>query len=375
MNFDRKIKALVSVSLFGVILLFCVGHSFGQFSKKAVQRKDIPSFIASFDASSERARLLAKHDFVDATKYLPRNYKRSGNVDYTKQLQKAISENRYVIMPNFTVLINDKGLDIPSNRVIVFQDQSKLKMKPSNKTNFAAMNLRAVSNVLLFSPTIEGERHQHLSSKGEWGMGISVLSSRNIQIINAHITDNWGDGIYLGQTGPNTNRNITINHGLIDGNRRNGISVITARGLTISNLIISNTHGTNPAAGIDFEPNNSTQILQDIRVENIFTFNNFNQGIFICLNEYNNSSNPIDIVIRNHYTLGSPTGIGVMANKKPAHKSVKINGRIDLEHIDYGQTRDPIRFFSKDFGNLNLKVRPKVKKKYTVPKIPRVTLE
>ena len=39
-----------------------------------------------------------------------------------------------------------------------------------------------------------------------------------------------------------------------DNNRRQGLSIVEADGVLVTDSIFSNTHGTRPSAGIDLEP-------------------------------------------------------------------------------------------------------------------------
>ena len=53
-----------------------------------------------------------------------------------------------------------------------------------------------------------------------------------------------------------------------DSNRRQGLSVIKANGLLVLNSVFENTHGTRPSAGIDFEPDDESKEIVNVRVEN-----------------------------------------------------------------------------------------------------------
>ena len=54
------------------------------------------------------------------TDYLPRNFVRDGSMDYTSFIQIALIKNPNIVFPDFPVLINDSGLEIPSNRTLTF---------------------------------------------------------------------------------------------------------------------------------------------------------------------------------------------------------------------------------------------------------------
>lgn len=108
-------------------------------------------------------------------------------------------------------------------------------------------------------------RNRRLYPRSEWRHAVSLLGCENVTIRGLRIASSGGDGIYLGRTKGTAAfcRNVLIENCVIADNHRQGISVISAVDLTIRNCVISNTRGTPPEAGIDFEPN-----LRDERVEN-----------------------------------------------------------------------------------------------------------
>ncbi|WP_413511892.1 hypothetical protein [Myroides odoratus] len=273
---------------------------------------------------------------IDLTKYLPDNFDVSGKIDYTEYIQKGLDENLSVLIPNFTVLINKNGLKISSDQTVIFQEKSKLIIEPNFETNYSILYIANVKNVKIVNPVIEGDRFTHLGIKGEWGMGISILSSIDVQIINPNIKLCWGDGIYIGEDKHTKlpNERIKIKGGIIDNNNRNGISVITVKGLEISDILITNTNGKNPMSGIDIEPNNNRQFLQNIVLRNIRTMNNTNEGVKVYLKYYAGSKNEISISIENLNDSNSLYGFtysGVL--KEDFVKSKNMKGSIEMKNF------------------------------------------
>ena len=329
-------------------ILFFTGCYGQKFQYKDVPEK--PSFIEHFDRSKERLSLLERcKDVYDITNSLPKNYVMNGTVDYTNFLQKAIDEHRVVLLPNFPVLVNDKGLEILDNSVIIFNDQSKLLLQASGKTNYEILRIHNKNNILVFSPNIVGDRYVHTSTKGEWGMGISIKSSSNITILNSNISNCWGDGLYLGQIKDKVNNNIVINHGVIDNNRRNGISVISGENLVLKNLVISNTNGTSPEAGLDFEPNFNNEVLSNIKVENIYTFNNRIQGIVFYLGRLRGEDvKNVNIELKNHLNEFSNAAIAYSSTKiKNRELGELLKGNIVLENIESKNTKYPFFLYKE----------------------------
>lgn len=247
---------------------------------------------------------------------LPAGYVKNGTVDYTTYLQKAINYHEELIFPNFPILINDQGLQIPSHRKILFLPGSKLVLKPSDKGSYRIIYIKNKSDIVLYNPVIEGDRYGHVGEEGEWGMGISIYSSDNIQIYNADISNCWGDGIYIGQSSimpPPSN--ITIVDAYCHNNRRNGITVTSGIDIKLINPITIKSNGVLPMAGIDIEPNNHEAVLKNILIKNPFTANNPGKGIQIGLGRLiERGIKPVTIEISNHNDIGSKNALVVSCN-------------------------------------------------------------
>ena len=86
----------------------------------------------------------------------------------------------------------------------------------------------------------------------------------------------WGDGFYVQSAS-----DITFCGVIADGNCQ-GLSIIAADGLKVLNSVFSNTGGTRPGAGIDFEPDDADQIIVNVRIENSKFIDNAGPGILIA---------------------------------------------------------------------------------------------
>src|SRR5690554_958902 len=320
----KSLKHLIK--LVSIILIFpspCLGQS-GVFTYTEVNNeKDI--FV-------EKQII----EYKSIVEYLPKNYVKNGSVDYTSHIQKAIDDHTNIVFPDFPVMINDNGLKLKCNSNIYFQKNSSVIMKPSVKSKFSFFYLRGLDNVNIYNPKLIGDRKKHIDNKGEWGMGISIYGSTNINIYNIDIKDTWGDGIYINSQKDKQSRNVLIRNGHIDNARRNGISIISGENITIDNVLVSNTNGTRPAAGIDIEPNHRTDVLKNITLKDIKTINSENEGILIVLTRIGSPdfNKEVSIIIENHIDVGSNYamrfGSGFRKNDKPLAGEIKIeNSRWD----------------------------------------------
>jgi len=288
-------------------------------------------------------------DFKDITNYLPKNAKKDGSEDYTVFIQNALNRENKIIMPNFPILINEKGLNINNNTSIFFQSKSQLIIKPNDKTNYGIINIINKININLYNARIIGDRYTHLNDKGEWGMGINLIDSKNIKIINPKISECWGDGIYIG-TKENISENVIISGGYVDNNRRNGISIISGKNITIENIVLANTNGTFPMAGIDLEPNNRNEYLSNIELLNITSYNNAEDGFLIYLFKLISEKSPeVSINITNCKDYYSSNSISIPGLRNDYDKSYKpITGKIIFKDFKSYDAESP---FKESSGN------------------------
>ncbi|MEJ2905688.1 right-handed parallel beta-helix repeat-containing protein [Pedobacter panaciterrae] len=340
-RFKRMHSTFFSLIFIGCICL--VLDSYGQ--QQFYTRKSVPSEYVS--VSNE----LKKQAF-DMTKVLPAGYVQNGGADYTQFLQTAIDKQSIVLMPAFPVLINENGLKLRDNSILIFQRNSRILVKPNKRKDYVIISIIDVANVKVYYPNIVGDRNKHLSKIGEWGMGISIRGSKNISIIGGQINNCWGDGIYVGNDNGVTSEAVSISYTRISNNRRNGISITSGRNITLDNLYVSNTNGTAPQSGIDIEPNNPSDIIENIKVNGIVTENNAGDGISVILSGLvpknmtrSGIKKDVQITIADHIDVKSKSGMRINGRlKNPNSNNMILNGSINVINPKwYGQS-DPMIF-------------------------------
>lgn len=153
--------------------------------------------------------------------------------------------------------------------------------------------------------SIIGDRLNHRGEKGEWGMGINIEESNNIRIQGITIKDCWGDCIYVG----GNSKNIIIRKANICKGRRQGISITSADGVTITNCSITDVIGTDPECAIDAEPNEGDTV-NNVLIKNV-RITNCKGGILV----YGNAHKSVltNVIIRGNAisTMGKST-IGII---------------------------------------------------------------
>ncbi len=278
----------------------------------------------------------AQNSLVKSALVNVKNYgaKGDGAADDTAAIQSAInyaaSIGGTVSIPDGTYMINaDTRLRLKSNVRLCLSKNAVLKAKASSNESYVVISVLNASDVEITGGKIVGERDVHLGTTGEWGHGISVRNSKNIHIADVSVTNCWGDGMYIGAaytgTVGETNycENVVIERCTADSNRRNGISIISVKKLLVKDCVLSNSNGTKPQAGIDFEPNYSTEFMQNVVVENLKTINNADSAICVSLSRIETSANEVDITISNWTDSGSTRKFSDLSAFELNHMVVK----------------------------------------------------
>lgn len=231
---------------------------------------------------------------------------------YNAMLEYASLNELPLFLPKGTYLIDPlRTITIPSNSHLHFDQGATLKAINTNEQTYQIVRMHDVENISITGfATVIGDRNENQTPSGEWGMGFSIKGAKDVHIENPTAKDCWGDGFYIGRTNNKSFcENITIINPTADNNRRQGMSIISVKGLRILNPKMLNTNGTAPEAGIDIEPNEIDEILQDVVIENIYTENNAGAGVHLHLKQLDNSPNPISIKIDGLFSLRDFTSI------------------------------------------------------------------
>lgn len=203
----------------------------------------------------------------------------NGETNDTEFINNAINSNflnkrKITLSPNKIYMV-DK-IEVKSNTIIDFNG-GMLKKTNTNTYNYQILHLEDVENVIIINPIIIGDKDEHTGTTGEWGHGINIVGNcKNITIINPNISKCWGDGIYIGTntTNKGTPTNIHIIGQIrVEECRRQGISISKGKDIYIDDVICNNIIGTEPAMAIDLEPNNDTDLIDNININSIKSYN------------------------------------------------------------------------------------------------------
>lgn len=285
--------------------------------------------------------------------------------DSTKNLQAAIDSRvpRLIVdrMESPWVVLPLQGV---SNQELAFEEGAEVLAKRGGykPKNACLLTYRACENVKLtgYRATLKMWHEDYMKEpyeKSEWRHALSILSCSNVVVQGLTIASSGGDGIYLGATGkgPRKNTDVLIRDVLCHDNHRQGISVITAENLLIENTVMRETHGTPPAAGIDFEPNHPEEVLKNCVMRNCLTVNNQGCGYTTWAGQLNANSEPLDLRFENCTSFGDRTAFGFACDSR---RGRDVGGNVLIRGCSFEKSRGPITVNLREnrFGTLHYTV-------------------
>lgn len=252
------------------------------------------------------------------------------STDSTQNLQNAINSRVPVLIIDKigSDWIVGKTLRLVSNQKIILNDGVVIQAK---KGEFHGKNDALFGGSNLQNVTIEGSGkgtgklrmqradydNSDLYTHSEWRHGISLRDCSNITLRNFSITETGGDGLYLGASHEGYNDKVLVENMDFDNNYRQGISIISAQNFTVRNCRFTNTKGTPPEDGIDFEPNHAGQRLINCVVDKSTFINNAGGGVGLYTVKMDKTTRPISIAVTDCQFQGNSYGAGGTASRDP----------------------------------------------------------
>lgn len=272
-------------------------------------------------------------------------------------INKYLKFHKVVKLPDTDIVIDKNGVTLNSNNILIFDKNTTLTIYKNNLETYQILRVHNVDNVEIYNPTIIGDRLNHIGEKGEWGHGISILGSKNVKIFNYKVEKCWGDGVYIGKSKDSgSSDKIYLYNGILDYNRRNGISITSAKNIIIDTLLSSNSYGTFPMYGLVIEPNNNEDFIENILINDITTYNNKEGGVNININKLGKGNNKkeVNISVTNFQDYYSGTGF--------LSSNVTVNpenfyGIIKLSNLKFYYNKTPFNFKSSKAKKLLIEVQ------------------
>ena len=137
-------------------------------------------------------------------------------------------------------------------------------------------------------------------TRAEWRMGLALRGCKKVLVEGVRIESSGGDGIYLDGGGDlKWCEDVTIRGVVCDDNHRQGMSVISAQNLLVEDSVFSNTRGTAPEAGIDFEADSAEQRFVNCVVRNCVFENNHGNQMLVYCKPLSAQTEPLSILFEN----------------------------------------------------------------------------
>ena len=264
--------------------------------------------------------------------------------DSTEMLQKALDSGaRKIIVDKQASPWITRPLFARSNCEIVFERGVEVVAKKGEfrGKGDSLITLRRSENVKLsgYGATLRMHRADYAAPpyvKAEWRMSINLLSCSNVVVEGLTLLESGGDGVYVGVAGKNGPcQDIVLRDLVCDRQYRQGISVISARNLLIERCVLSNTGGTPPAAGIDFEPNHANEELTGIVMRDCTIAGNQGVGLDFYLGQLDGTTKPVSINVANCRMSGNSHGFALSNGRKETF----VKGLVSCENCTFEDAR------------------------------------
>ena len=272
--------------------------------------------------------------------------------DNSANIQKAInSGDDTVIIPNVGKpwTVAERIHARKPNQKIVFEPGVLVLAQKGGFQKFSTSILMIEEdNVTIsgYGATFQMQREDYLNpelyEKSEFRHNIVVRGAKDFVVEGLTLKDAGGDGLFIshgrkvkGKSMPDRIFSSGIVRDIVtDNNYRLGLSIMSAKDLTVENSIFKNTSGTRPASGIDIEPDYEWQKLVNIKFKNNKYINNDRNGIQIGLGKYRGGDiTDISIAFDGCEIIGNQeAGIKINTNKAGVYNGAR--GLISFENCD-----------------------------------------
>ncbi len=268
----------------------------------------------------------------------------------------------------------DASIQVPSDFNLVMSDGTYIRVQPNSEATYTLMTVYLKDNTTITGGHLVGDRFEHDYSPTKdnhnvsrdehgWGFLLWIIGSENIVIDNVHLSKATGDGLVFhsktlrntdGTLGP-TNRevnNVLVKNLTIDECRRNGLSVLDGRNITIDNCNITNTgngsqaydangakifsaSGVAPKYGIDLEAIRTrddngileeTALIENITVKNSnFTGNTSGDIVLYTASHVIVENNYFDKWISNKASDNVKITNNIFESRDPSYFAIAVN--------------------------------------------------
>ena len=207
-----------------------------------------------------------------------------------------------------------------SNKTFIFNPGVRLVAKPGGfPTDVSLLKFARGLNLKFsgYGATFIMQKSEYTNPIEEQRHTFRIENSKGIIIEGLTFKNSGGDGIYLGGEDILSNapycENVLIKDCVMDNNKRQGMSVISAQNLLVTNCLFKNTSGHLPEAGLDIEPYLPYQRIINCNFRKCQFINNDGSGIAVALLFMDNTSLPVSINFDDCYVSNNHTITNIYA--------------------------------------------------------------
>lgn len=243
--------------------------------------------------------------------------------DDTAAVQAALDTSPDVEIPAGVFLIAGLQVTGANGKTICGEGTLKLKAGKAPEVSDQILLLANCTDISISDITFDGNAGQH----GPWEESYDCVKVRSCQAVsfrNVAFRNIQNDGIYLQSVNALTTDVLVAGCQFLgDNSNRNGISVISARRVSITGCLFVGMSRNNMPAAVDFEPNLSSETVEDALVANC-SFINCRTAVLAYNNVAANCRRVVleGNVIRNP-ALNSSTNYGYYLDR---FNEVSVNG-------------------------------------------------
>ena len=235
-----------------------------------------------------------------------------------------------------------------SNQELVFEDGVELLAKKGEFHGIRDYLLRCegVSNLVICGLGPRGgtfrmhkrDYQKPPYARSEWRYTLRLCGVENVHVENMRFVSSGGDGIVIGAWKGKSAKNVVIRNCVCDDNHRQGISLCGGEDILIEDTVLSNTCGTPPQAGIDFEPDHPSEKLARITLRNVISKNNAGSGFDFYFANMRDWSEPVSITLENCRSEGNRTSVSLTADNK--HDTGVVKGSVLFKNCVFADARN-----------------------------------
>jgi len=159
-------------------------------------------------------------------------------------------------------------------------------------------------------------------------LGLGIRGARNVTVEGTQLHAWWYDGVYIGGSPASTG--ITLRNVQCRKNRRTGLAIVNAAGVTVDGCVFIGTAGQDPQCGANVEPSAGERVVDVVFRACVFADNasvglcarkgrgaiGDNYKVVSCLIEHNNGyglviNEAVDVHVMDTCVTNNPVGVSI----------------------------------------------------------------